>query len=97
MKETPFLALKRHKNTKDILVRSKFETNNQWIVTNNGKLNLIKGAMVDWDATLLGAANTQRHSGLCPEMSLFEYRLMICTYKLCMTYHKKITFKQLNP
>ncbi len=53
--------------------------------------------MVDWDATLLGAANTQRHSGLCPEMSLFGYRLMICTYKLCMTYHKKITFKQLNP
>ena len=27
--EPPFLALKRHKNTKDILVRSKFETQNQ--------------------------------------------------------------------
>ena len=37
---------------------SKFEAVNQWIITDNGKIILKTGAMMDWDASPFGELDT---------------------------------------
>ncbi len=49
--EPSILALKRYKNSKDIMVHFEF-------ANHNGKIKVTTEAMVDWDANLFRAPNT---------------------------------------
>ena len=58
----PFVALKKHKNLKDTLVKSK--TQQEIITYSIKKLTITTDAMVDQDAGMLGHLHQKKHSDL---------------------------------